>query len=242
MADKTAVITGGTGFLGRKIAEKFSLNGIKVYIPVLKMEEFKEVFDNSGNPGNEDFQLRKIYSFECNAIDENSVTEFINKVSVLEKGKIDYLINTVGGINPKAEVIDLTTDALMKMINLNFMSAFYFSREVVKVMKKNNFGRVVSIGAIAGLNPAPGKFDYSFSKSGVIRLMDTISEEMKEFNIRCNTIVPSVLDTPANREWGSEEDIKKWVSTEEISGIILALVSESFSGVRSSVIKVYGSY
>lgn len=242
MDEKIAIITGGTGFLGRKIAEKFSLRGIKVYIPVIKMEEFKKVFDNSDDSGKLEYQLRKIYSFECNAIDENSVSEFVNKVSVLENGKIDYLINTVGGINPPSEVIDLTSDSLMKMINLNFMSAFYFSREVLKEMKKNNFGRIISVGAIAGLSPVPGRFDYSFSKSGVIRLMETISEEMKDFNIRCNTVIPSVIDTPANREWGSEEDIKKWVSTDEISEIILDLVSEKYSGVRSTEIKIYGSY
>ncbi|MBV6478375.1 MAG: 3-oxoacyl-[acyl-carrier-protein] reductase FabG1 [Ignavibacteria bacterium] len=242
MSERIAVISGGTGFLGRKIAEKFSMQGIKVYIPVVSMDEFKKIFDTSSDPESLNFSLRKIYSFECDAVNENSVIEFVDKVSVLEKGKIDYLVNTVGGINPVSEITDLSTDSLIKMINLNFMSAFYFSREVLKIMKKNNYGRIISIGAIAGLECVPGRFDYSFSKSGVIRLMETISEEMKQYNIRCNTVIPSVIDTPANREWGSEEDIKKWVTTDEISGIICELVSEKFSGVRSSNIKIYGSY
>lgn len=242
MNERVAVITGGTGALGRKIAGKFSENGIKVYIPSESIENFNKVFDKSAGGELSDIKIRKIFSFECDATDENSVNEFIENVSKLENGKIDYLINTVGGINPSANVSELKTDDLDKMINLNFKSVFYFSRGILKLMSKNKSGRIISIGAIAGLNPTPGRFAYSFSKAGVINLMETISEEMKDFNIRCNTVIPSVIDTPANREWGSEEDIKRWVTPEEISEIIFALISEKFSGVRSSIIKVYGSY
>ena len=121
------------------------------------------------------------------------------------------------------------------------MSAFYFSREVLKSMETNRFGRIISIGAIAGLNTTPGRFDYSFSKAGVINLMDTISEEMKKFNVRCNTIIPSVINTPANREWGTEKEISTWISPEEIAEIIYELVSDKFTALRSSSIKLYGS-
>ena len=109
-------------------------------------------------------------------------------------------------------------------------------------MKRNNFGRIISIGAIAGLKPEASRFPYSYSKSGVAWLMDTVSEEYKDFNIRANTIMPSIIDTPANREWGSEEDIKKWVKPEEIAETISFLISESGSSVRNSTIKVFGNY
>ena len=158
-----------------------------------------------------------------------------------EKGCIDFLINTVGGISPVSEVSEIKTDDLERMINLNFKTAFYFSREVLKIMKAENYGRIISVGAMAGLEATPGRFSYSFSKAGVISLMDTISEENKEFNIRCNTIIPSVIDTPANREWGSAEEIKKWVKPGDIANIVCRLLSDEFSSVRSSIIKVYGS-
>ena len=128
------------------------------------------------------------------------------------------------------------------MFKLNFLSAFYFTRETIRIMKKNNFGRVISVGAIAGLETTPGRFAYSFSKAGVISLMETVNEEMKDFNIRCNTIIPGIIDTPANREWGSPEEIKKWVKPKEISDIIYNLISEVFTSVRGSHIKVYGAY
>lgn len=240
-ADRAAIVTGGTGALGRVIVNKFADEGLKVYVPSLSIDEFKTVFDSDSEKDSEYFKMRKIYCFECDATNEESVIEFVHNVSVQEKGKIDYLINTVGGIST-SEVIDLTSEALNKMIDLNFKSAFFFTKEVLKTMKNKSFGRIISIGAIAGLETTPGKFAYSFSKSGVINLMNTISEEMKETNIRCNCIIPSILDTPANREWGTPEEIKKWVRPEEVAGIIYDLVSDGFSSVRGSSIKVYGSY
>ena len=241
MKDKIAIVTGGTGALGRKVVEKLADEGIKVYVPAHNLEEFNSIFDNSFDKKRENYILRKIFAFNCNATDETSVTEFVRNVSAQEKGNIDFLINTVGGISGKEDIIDLTAKSLDKMIDLNFKSAFYFSREVLKNMKNKSYGRIISIGAMAGLEVTPGRFAYSFSKAGVINLMDTISEEMKEFNIRCNTIIPGIIDTPSNREWGSDEDIKKWVTADEIAKIIYNLISDEFSNVRSSQIKVYGS-
>jgi len=242
MKDKVAIVTGGTGALGRVISAMLADEGVKVYIPTLHLEEFNSIFDQSQNSESDEFKLRKIYALVCNATDENSVKEFVNNVGIQENGKIDYLINTVGGINPDEDVIDMTSESLNKMIDINLKSAFYFSRDVLKFMKKNLYGRIISIGAIAGLEVTKGKFAYSFAKAGVINLMNTISEEMNEFNIRCNTIIPSIIDTPANREWGSAEDIKKWVKPEEIADIIYNFLSDEFRSVKSSSIKVYGGY
>lgn len=238
---RVAIVTGGTGALGRVVVNKLASEGLTVYVPSLTLDEFNKVFDNSRGSTDE-FKLRKIFSFVCNATDENSVRDFVETVSLQEKGRVDYLINTVGGIGPAVNVVDLESADLDKMIDLNFKSTFYFTREVLKKMIVNKFGRIISTGAIAGLNTTPGRFSYSFSKSGVINLMDTVSEEMKEHNIRCNTIIPGIIDTPANREWGTEEDSKKWVKPEEIADIIYSFLSDEFSSVRNTRIKVFGDF
>jgi len=239
--DKVAIVTGGTGALGRHVVEKLAREGLKVYVPSMTLSEFNFVFDRSQDIDNDDFKLKRIFSFVCDATDENSVKEFIENVSIQEKGNITYLINTVGGICANENVVNLSTETLDKMISMNLKSVFYFTRESLKVMKNKNYGRIISIGAIAGLEPTPGRFAYSFSKSGVTNLMDTVSEEMKQFNIRCNTIIPGVIDTPANRKWGSQEDVMKWVRPEELAKIIYNFISDDFSSVRQSHIKVYGS-
>lgn len=237
MNERIAIITGGTGALGRFIVNKFSDEGFRVYVPARTIADFNKIFDSSLEKNSEYFKLRKLFCFECDATDEKSVKEFVENVAAQENGKIDCLINTVGGINPSCDVIDLSTEALNKMFDLNFMSTFYFTREILKTMQKNNYGRIISISANAGLEPIPGKFAYSFTKAAVINLMDTVSEEMKDLNITCNTIIPGTIDTPSNREWGSPEEISKWVKPEEIARIIYNLVSDEFSSVSSSHIK-----
>ena len=239
--NKAVIVTGGTGGLGVTVVEKLVKEGFKVYIPSRKLTEFNEIFDSSKNPGSE-FALRKIYSFECNAEDENEVYEFIGKVSTAEKGKISGLVNLVGGINTSSNIEDVNTVDLMKMFSLNFLSCFYFTKGVLKIMKQNKYGRIISVGAIAALESTKERFAYSMSKNAVINLMNTVSLEMKDYNIKCNTIIPSVIDTPTNREWGSVDEIKKWVKPEEISDIIFELISGKFSSVRESIIKLYGEY
>lgn len=238
---KIAIVTGGTGALGRHIVNKLADEGVKVYVPAITMEEFNSVFDRS-QTSDEAPVIKSIFSFICNATDESSVVEFVDSVAKLEQGKIDYLVNTVGGIHPKVKIEDMETSLLNNMLDLNFMSTFYFSREVLRHMKQNEYGRIISIGAIAALEPSPGVFAYSMAKAGVINLMNTIAEENKDSGVRANTIIPSILDTPANREWGSEEDIKTWVKPENIAEIIWSLLQDSFSEVRQSTVKVYGRY
>lgn len=241
MKNKIAIVTGGTGALGRKIVEKLSSEGFKIYVPTLTMEEFTSVFDRSADESEIEPGIRKIFGFDCNATDESSAVEFVRKVAVLEKGNIGYLVNTVGGIDAPSQTDLLTAVSVQKMLALNFFSAFYFTTETLKYMKLNGFGRIVSIGALAALEPSPKRFAYSVSKQAVINLMNTVSEEYKDNNIRCSTIVPSVIDTPANREWGSEEEIKNWVKPEDIAEIVSGLFSEGFGPVRSSIIKAVGS-
>ena len=222
MNDKTIIITGGTGALGRYVVDKFAKEGWKVYLPVTLLKKFTEVFDNSQDD-NSNFTLRKIYAFECDAVNENAVIEFVQKISSLEKGKIDMLVNTVGGFHEYIDVSKFETEIFDLWFNINFKSTFYFSREVIKIMRENNYGRIVSISSLAGLTPMPGRLAYSLSKSAVIGLMETINLENKNFNIKCNAIIPTTIDTPSNREWGSEEDIKTWVKPEAIADMIFGL-------------------
>jgi len=240
MNEKVAIVTGGTGALGRHVVEKLAAAGFKVYVPTLTMDEFTSVFDRSSDD-NVEIGVRKIFAFDCNALDESSVVEFVGKVAVQEKGNLGYLVNTVGGIDASATIGDLKSASLEKMYSLNFLSAFYFTTEALKVMKQKSFGRIVSIGAIAGLEVSPGRFAYSQSKQAVINLMNTLSEECKDIDIRCNTVVPGIIDTPANREWGSDEDIQKWVKPQDVAGIILSLFSEDWNQTRGSIVKILGA-
>ncbi|HRA99211.1 MAG TPA: SDR family oxidoreductase [Ignavibacteria bacterium] len=242
MTDRVAIVTGGTGALGRVVSEKLAHLGIKIYIPSRSLDTFNKVFDNSQNENSEDFNLKKIFSFECDITNEASVIEFVKNVAVQEKGKIDFLINTAGGIDSPVNTGELSTSAFMKMLDLNFMTAFYFSREVLNVMLKNNYGRIISFGSKSATELTPKKFAYSYSKLGVIQLMNILGEEYKKNNIRCNTIIPGIIDTPSNREWGTAEDVKSWTKPGDIAEIISDVISDKYISLRNSELKLYNSF
>lgn len=222
MKDKVAIITGGTGALGRNIVDKYAKEGWKVYIPVSSLQKFITVFDNS-QEDNSTFSLRKIYAFDCDVLNEDSVIEFVQKVAALEKGNIDVLINTVGGYRSPVSTNEISTKDFDELFNLNFKTTLWFSREVLNVMLNNKSGRIVSIAAKPGLEPVAGILTYSVSKSAVINLMETINLEFSKDNIKCYSVLPTVIDTPSNREWGTEADIKNWVKPVDMADVIYNL-------------------
>jgi len=231
MNDKIVIVTGGTGALGRHVVSKYASSGWKVYIPVSSLKKFISVFDNSQDEGSS-FSLRKIYAFECDVLNEKSVTEFVQKVSAIEKGRIDVLVNTVGGYRPPVKADKITTDSFDELFSLNFKTTLWFSREVLNVMLSSKSGRIVSIAAKPGLEPTAGILAYSISKSAVINLMETINKEFRKENIRCYSIVPTVIDTLSNREWGTAEDIKKWVKPQDMADVIYNLDDKQPSIVK----------
>ncbi len=235
--DKVAIVTGGTGALGRVIVNHFAAQGMKVYLPVRSMPEFMKVFEQS-----EEIEFKglpKRYGLPCDATNEESVKEFCDNVVKQEK-RIDFLINTVGGYHPKRTIADTDKELIEKQLMLNFYTTFNFTKHVLTYFKISNFGRVVSIGAKPAVETTAGKFAYSFSKAGVINLMQTLAEEHKADNITFNSIIPSVIDTPANRESMQNQDFSTWVTPQEIAETCLFLVGDGARSFRGNEIKMYG--
>ena len=237
--NKIAIVTGGTGGLGRVVTEKFAQSGMKVYIPARNIEQFKDIFDSSKSSESVEFKLRKIYGLQCNNENESEVIEFIGNV-INQEGRIDFLVNTVGGYHPKINIVDMDSSLVDKMMSLNFKTAFYFSKNVLKSMIEHNYGRIISIAAMPALEVTAGKFAYSVSKSAVVNLMQTIAEECKGYNITANAIVPSIIDTEANRRTMPKAEFEKWVKEDEIAETILYLLSDNAKSFRGNVIKMYG--
>lgn len=237
--DKVAIVTGGTGALGRVIVNRFAEAGMKVYLPVRSLKDFMESFDDSQDSGGEFKGLLRRFGLPCDAANEAEVKEFCDNVVKQEK-RIDFLVNTVGGYNPKRMIADTDTELIEQQLKLNFYTTFYFTKYALTYFKINKFGRIVSIGAKPALETTPGKFAYSFSKAGVVNLMQTLAEEHKEDDITFNTIIPSVIDTPANRESMQNQDFTKWVKPEEIAQTCLFLLGDGAKSFRGNVIKMYG--
>lgn len=238
--NKIAIVTGGTGALGRVIVNKFAETGMKVYVPVRSINEFNKIFDESQSEDGREFKgLLKRYALPCDATNEAEVKEFCDNVVKQDK-RIDFLVNTVGGYHPKRMILDTDTELIEKQLKLNFYTTFNFTKYAVSYMKINNYGRVVSIGAKPAIETTAGKFAYSFSKAGVVNLMQTLAEELKDSDITFNAIIPSVIDTPANRESMQNQDFSNWVTPEEIAEKCLFLIDEGSKSFNHNVIKMFG--
>ncbi len=145
----------------------------------------------------------------------------------------------VGGFG-MGDLSQTSKSDLEDMFQLNFFSAFNMTKAFLPVFKKANKGTFLFVGARPALQPADGKavVAYALSKGLVISLADVVAEEIKSTNIRSHVFVPSIIDTPPNREAMADQDFSKWVNPLEIAEAMhYAATSPS---LRNTTFKLYG--
>jgi len=159
----------------------------------------------------------------------------------LAHGPIDGFVHLVGGFSggkPISETDDQTFDLMM---NVNLRIAFNSIRAVLKPMiKEARHGRIVAIGSRAAIDPSPNFAAYAISKAALVALVKNVAAEVKGLGITANIVLPSTIDTPANRAAMPQSDFSKWVAPESIARLLLWLVSDAASDVSGAVIPIYG--
>jgi NAD(P)-dependent dehydrogenase (short-subunit alcohol dehydrogenase family) len=222
------IITGAGGNLGKTVTEFFLEKGIDVIATIRKESDKKKL------PSSDHLDVKLL---DLN--DENAASGFVEK-SVKQYGKIDAALMLAGGF--AAGNLQETTDVqIREQISLNFETAYHIARPLLKHMVQQNYGRLVFVGARPALKPSAAKnmVAYSLAKSLLFRLAECINEEVKGKNITASVIVPSTIDTKANRESMPGADTSKWVSPESIAEILYFIVSHSADPLRDAVYKVY---
>jgi NAD(P)-dependent dehydrogenase (short-subunit alcohol dehydrogenase family) len=126
------------------------------------------------------------------------------------------------------------------MMNINLKSTFLCSKAVLPQMIKQNYGKIINISSRPALKGSAGVGAYAASKAGVLNLTETIAEEVKDYDINVNAILPSTIDTPANRKAMPDADFSKWVKPEEIARVIIFLSSDESKPISGAGIPVYG--
>jgi len=126
------------------------------------------------------------------------------------------------------------------MMNLNLKSAFLISKHVLPVMVPAKHGKMIHISSRTGLKSSGYDSAYASSKSGLIRLVESISEEVKEYGINVNCILPSIIDTDANRKAMPNSDFSKWVKTRDLASLVLFLCSEEANVINGAAVPAYG--
>ena len=222
---KNIFITGATGNLGKATVDYLKKQGYQL-IGTTRPGKFSES-DN-------------IDLFECDLTDETSVSNCFEQI----KSKYDELYGAVllaGGFG-MGNILDSSKEDILNMYHLNFMTAYLTSRECIKWMNEKGGGQIIFTGAKPALEGGGSALlPYALSKSSVIQLADLINANDELKNIRASVIVPSVIDTPPNRESMPDANFDDWVKPIKIAQNIGYLLSETANTLRGTVLKIYAN-
>jgi NAD(P)-dependent dehydrogenase (short-subunit alcohol dehydrogenase family) len=150
------------------------------------------------------------------------------------------VVNLVGGFAAGARVHETPIEEFEKQFRLNLRPTYLVIQAAVPHLLSGGGGSIVCVGTRAALQPFPGAAGYISSKAGVIALAQAVAAEYKTDGIRCNAILPSVIDTPGNRASMPKADFEKWVKPGQIAGVIAWLLSDDSSPTSGAAIPVYG--
>ena len=230
---KVVLVAGGTGGLGRAVTLAFLEEGAKVVATYREREELDALKIAAG------VNMAQLDGFTVDVTDEAAVRQLIEKI-VGKYRRLDAMVNTVGGYAGGTKLWELETKVFEQMLALNLRSGYALSRAAVRAMLKEGHGAIVNIASKAAVDHAGGAAAYAASKSAAVALLDSLAEDLKGSGVRVNTILPSIIDTEANRKAMPKADFTKWPKPEEIARVILFLCSDDARVIHGAAIPVYG--
>ena len=232
--DKVVLVTGGTGGLGREVTMAFLEAGSSVTVTYQVAEEYAAVVAAAQRIG-----AVAPVGASVDVTDAQAVEKFVAEI-VAKHGRLDILVNTVGGYAGGTNLWEVDAPTYDKMLQLNLKAGFVLARSVVPQMIRQNRGWIVNIASKAAFDHAAGGALYAASKAAALALMDSLAAEVKPLNINVNSVLPSIIDTAANRKAMPKADFAKWPKPEEIARVILFLCSEEARVIHGAAIPVYG--
>ncbi|HEX7696732.1 MAG TPA: SDR family NAD(P)-dependent oxidoreductase [Candidatus Acidoferrum sp.] len=230
---KVVLLAGGTGGLGRAVTLAFLEEGAKVVVTYRKQEELAALKIAAG------VNTAQLDGVAVDVTDEAAVRQLIEKI-VGKYRRLDAMVNTVGGYAGGTKLWELDTKVFEQMLTLNLRSGYALSRAAVRAMLKEGHGAIVNVASKAAVDHAGGAAAYAASKSAAVALLDSLAEDLKGSGVRVNTILPSIIDTEANRKAMPKADFAKWPKPEEIARVILFLCSDDARVIHGAAIPVYG--
>jgi NAD(P)-dependent dehydrogenase (short-subunit alcohol dehydrogenase family) len=224
---KVVVITGGFGALGLVVAKAAVARGARLVI-----------LDQGLVPKDVDFGKDALLLGGVDLANADLTREAIGKVKK-QFGRLDCLVNIAGGFRWETleEGDPATWDLLFK---INVKTAVNASKAALPMLVASGAGRIINVGAGAALKAGQGMGPYAASKAGLHRFTESLAEELKAKNVTVNAVLPSIIDTPANRKDMPNADFSKWVTPAELASVILFLASDAASAVTGALIPVSG--
>ena len=219
----SVLVAGGTGFLGTAVVRELVDSGYSVTATWVVERERERLADQP-------VELVQADLFDPAAVD----------AAVGGVGELEAVVNLVGGYAEGPRVHETSPADFDKLMRLNVKPCFLLARAAMPRLMERCSGAFVGVSARPALRPFPGAAAYISSKAAVLALIQALDAEYKHDGIRCNAILPSVIDTPANRESQPNADFSKWVKPEEIAKVVRFLVSDDSAPLSGAAVPVYG--
>jgi NAD(P)-dependent dehydrogenase (short-subunit alcohol dehydrogenase family) len=228
--NRSMVITGAFGALGRVVTEVAASAGYLVFGVDVATEEPEGLRDRLGPNGD-----------LIGGVDLSSLPAALSAMDRVKTraGRLDVLINLSGGF--AYEMIETGDPGVWeRMHNLNVTTTLNATKAALPHLLECGAGRIVNVGAGAALRASAGMGPYAASKAAVHRLTESLADELKLKNVTVNAVLPSIIDTPANRASMPQADFSRWVPPRDLAAVILFLASEAASAVTGALIPVNG--
>jgi NAD(P)-dependent dehydrogenase (short-subunit alcohol dehydrogenase family) len=240
--NQVAVISGGADGLGRGIAARLASEGCKVVLFDINEDLLQQTLDDFKKQG---------YIATGRVVDIASEEAVRTGIEYVDKayGKIDVMINSAGIIGPTSiKITDYKTEDFDRICGINLKGTFLMTKYTLKVMEKNNYGRILLLASIAGKEGNPFMIGYSATKAGVIGIVKGIGKEYAETGITINGLAPAVIKTAMNEKTSPEQlafltakiPMKRLGTVEEVASLSAWIVSKESTFTTGFVFDVSG--
>jgi NAD(P)-dependent dehydrogenase (short-subunit alcohol dehydrogenase family) len=234
LTDRTVIVTGAAGNLGRAVAQAFRSAGAHLVlvdrVPGRLQGLYPDLVDSPDH----------YLAAPVDLLDPGAVDKMVHE-ALARFDHVDVLANTAGGYRAGSPVHETTLDAWDFLLDLNARTALIVSQAVIPAMIGQGQGKIIHVASRAALKGGSRMAAYSVSKSAVLRLTESASAELKRRGINVNCVLPGTIDTPQNREAMPNADHSRWVQPEAIADVMLFLASDASRAIHGASIPVYGT-
>jgi NAD(P)-dependent dehydrogenase (short-subunit alcohol dehydrogenase family) len=231
---QVVVVAGGTGGLGKAVSLAFLRAGATVVVTYHNEAEFRALSELAGS------NRSAMEGHPVDVTDASAVAAMMDS-AVAKHGTVHALVNTVGGYAGGIALWDLDPNVFDRMLALNLCSGFVLARAVLPAMLKAGRGSIVNVAAKAAFDHGAGAAAYAASKAAAVAMMESLAMDCQGKGVRVNSILPSIIDTAANRQAMPGSNFASWPKPEDIAQVILFLSSDFAKTIHGAAIPVYGN-
>jgi NAD(P)-dependent dehydrogenase (short-subunit alcohol dehydrogenase family) len=232
-SDKVVLVAGGTGGLGRAVALAFLSEGAKVAVSYRSKAEWDALQTAAARHGS------SLQGHAADVTNPDAVHAMVESI-LSQHGGLDVLVNTVGGYAGGVKLWESDPEVFERMFALNVRSGYILARAVVPAMLKQGSGAIVNVASKAAGDHAAGASAYVASKAAAVAMMDSLAADLHGTDVRANSILPSIIDTEANRKDMPNANFDCWPKPEEIARVVLFLCSDEAKLIHGAALPVYG--